>query len=288
MKMIKRYLDYIQYTRCYSINTVINYRKELNRFQTYLLSIWKTLDNAEEIKLTDILDFIAYLRKSWLCEWSCNAVLDGVKGIFRYMRNILELNVLDSRRISYVKEPQKQIWFFNDKEKNLILDAVNEWIGKGSIVKLRNRLLTYMFLQTWLRCHELAKIKVSEIWENLQIVGKGGKLRTVYLRHELLEMIEEYLEERKRESEYLFDSTKDWHIREWYIRTIFNKISKKVWFHVHAHKFRHTFATDLLHIPWANIFNVATLMGHSKITTTQIYLWVDNKELKRLQFSLNY
>jgi integrase len=43
----------------------------------------------------------------------------------------------------------------------------------------------------------------------LQIVGKGGKLRTVYLRPEILEMIEEYLEERKRESEYLFDSTKD-------------------------------------------------------------------------------
>jgi len=286
--MIKRYLDYIQYTRCYSINTVINNRKQLNKFQTYLLSIWKTLDNAEEIKLTDILDFIAYLRKSWLCEKSCNSVLDGVKGIFRYMRDILELDVLESKRIHYVKEPQKQIWFFNDKEKNLILDAVNEWIGKGSIVKLRNRLLTYMFLQTWLRCHELAKIKVNEIWENLQIVGKGGKLRTVYLRPELLEMIEEYLEERKRESDYLFDSTKDWHIREWYIRTIFNKISKKVWFHVHAHKFRHTFATDLLHIPWANIFNVATLMGHSRITTTQIYLWVDNKELKKLQFSLNY
>ena len=135
---------------------------------------------------------------------------------------------------------------------------------------------------------ELAKIKVNEIWENLQIVGKGGKLRTVYLRPELLEMIEEYLEERKRESEYLFDSTKDWHIREWYIRTIFNKISKKVWFHVHAHKFRHTFATDLLHIPWANIYNVAKLLWHKEITTTQIYLWLDEWELKKLQFSLNY
>lgn len=286
--MIKRYLDYILYTRCLSRNTWIKEKKWLNKFECYLLSIWKTLEKPEEIKLIDILEFIASLRKSWLCQKSCNSVLDGVKGIFRYMRDILELDVLESKRIHYVKEPQKQIWFFNDKEKNLILDAVNEWIGKESIVKLRNRLLTYMFLQTWLRCHELAKIKVSEIWESLQIVGKGGKLRTVYLRPELLEMIEEYLEERKRESEYLFDSTKDWHIREWYIRTIFNKVSKKVWFHVHAHKFRHTFATDLLHIPWANIFNVATLMGHSRITTTQIYLWVDNSELKKLQFSLNY
>lgn len=286
--MIKRYLDYILYTRCLSQNTRIKEKKGLNKFEFYLLSIWKTLERPEEIKLTDIIEFIAYLRKSWLVQWSCNAILDGVKGIFKYMKYILELDVLDNKEIRYIKKPDKNIWFFNEKEKRLILNTVKEWIGKGSIVKLRNKLITYMFLQTWLRCHELAKIKVSEIWENLQIVGKWWKLRTVYLRKELLEMIEEYLDKRKRKSEYLFDSTKEWHIREWSIRNIFNKLTKKLWFHIHAHKFRHTFATDLLHIPWSNIYNVAKLLGHKRITTTQIYLWLDDWECKNLQFSLNY
>jgi site-specific recombinase XerD len=286
--MIKSYLDYILYTRWLSRNTWIKEKKGLNKFECYLLSIWKTLEKPEYIKLIDILEFIAYLRKSWLVPWSCNAVLDGVKWIFRYMKNILELDVLDDKHIRYIKDPDKNIWYFNEKEKRLILNTVRKWVGKGSIVKLRNKLLTYMLLQTGLRCHELAKIKVNEIWENLQVVGKWGKLRTVYLRKELLEMIEEYLDKRKRKSDYLFDSTKEWHMREWSIRTIYNRISKKVWFHVHCHKFRHTFATDLLHIPWANVYNVAKLMGHSRITTTQIYLWVDDKELKNLQFSLNY
>lgn len=286
--MLKRYLDYIQYTRCFSLNTVNRYRKGLNKFENYLQSIWKTLNRSEDIKLVDVLDFIAYMRKSWLVESSCNSILDAVKGILRYEREILEMNVLYDRKIEYVKEPDKQVWFFSEKEKNQILKTVKEWVGKKDITQMRNRLLTYMLMQTWLRCHELAKIKVSEIWESLQIIGKWKKLRTVYLRKELLDMIGEYLSKRKRKSEYLFDSTKEWHMREWSIRNVFIKMTKKLWFHIHAHKFRHTFATDLLHLPWSNIFNVAKLMGHSRITTTQIYLGVNDSELKDLQFRLNY
>jgi site-specific recombinase XerD len=190
--------------------------------------------------------------------------------------------------VEYIKVPDRQVGFFSEKEKNQIIKTVKEWVGVKDITQMRNRLLTYILMQTWLRCHELAKIKVSEIWESLQIVGKGKKLRTVYLRKELLDMIGEYLSKRKRKSEYLFDSTKEWHMREWSIRNIFNRMTKKLWFHIHAHKFRHTFATDLLHIPWSNIFNVAKLMWHSKITTTQIYLWVNDSELKNLQFRLDF
>ena len=286
MKMIQRYLDYIQYTRCLSINTVIKYRKWLKKFELFLQDRDKTTDSPENIKLIDILEFVAYLGKAWLVPWSCNAILDSIKWLFKYLREILELDVIDNNKIKYCKDPGKQIWFFNKNQKKLIIKAMNKWIWKQDTTKLRNKLLTYMLMQTWLRCHELAKIKVNEIWENLQIVGKGWKLRTVYLRWELLAMIKEYLSKRKRVSEYLFDSTKEWHMREWSIRNIYNKVSKQIWFRVHAHKFRHTFATDLLHIPWANIYNVAKLLGHSRITTTQIYLWVDDAELKKLQFRL--
>ena len=286
--MIQRYLDYIQFTRCLSINTVIKYRKWLYKFENYLKSIWKTIDDPEKIKLADILEFVADLRKSWLIESSCNAVLDGVKGILKYMGDMLELDVLDHRKIKYCKEPDKQIWFFNKDQKRMILKTVKRGVWKRNITQTRNRLLTYMLMQTWLRCHELAKIKVEEIWENLQIVGKWWKLRTVYLRGELLDMINEYLSIRKRDSEYLFDSKKEWHMREWSIRNVFNRMSKYLGFHIHAHKFRHTFATDLLHLPWSNVYNVAKLLGHSRITTTQIYLGVDDSELKKLQFRLKF
>lgn len=286
--MLENFLDYLQYTRWLSVNTVITYRKGLKKFEAYLSKVWKTLDNPEEIRLSDVYNFISRIWSSWLQPAYCNNIINWIRAFLRYC-NVLELDVIEADKIYWCKIPEKSIWFFNKEQKSLILKAVNKWIWKSSIVKLRNRLLTYMFLLTWLRCHELAKIKVNEIWENLQVVGKWWKRRTVYLRRELLEMIGEYLSKRKRKSDYLFDSTKAWnHLREWSIRKLYMKLTDILGFHVHAHKMRHTFCTDLLHLPWSNIYDVAKLMWHSKITTTQIYLGVEDQELKNLQFWLKF
>jgi integrase/recombinase XerC len=102
-------------------------------------------------------------------------------------------------------------------------------------------------------------------------------------------MIKLYLSKRKKKSEYLFPAH-SWedHMKTWSIQNVYKKLSKQLGIHIHPHKFRHTFATDLLHLPWANIYNVAKLMGHKRITTTQIYLWVNDWELKKLQFWLKF
>lgn len=287
--MLESFLKYLLYTRRLSENTVIRYKKGLKKFESYLNKNWKTLDKPEDIKLYDIYSYVAEIGANGYAPASCNNDINWIRAYLRYCSDILEINVVDTKKIYWCKVPDREIWFFNKEQKKLIISAVNKGIWKGEIVRLRNKLLTYMLFQTWLRCHEIAKIKVDDIKENLQVVGKWWKLRTVYLREDILCMIREYLSKRKRKSDYLFDSTKAWkHFREWSIRKLYMKISEKVWFHVHAHKIRHTFCTDLLHIPWSNIYNVAKLMWHSKITTTQIYLGVEDNELKKLQFWLKF
>ena len=287
--MIKNYLSYLLYSRWLSINTVNRYRKALRYFEDYLLKEKKTLEKPEDLYLADVYWYVAEMGKNWAAPSTCNNFINAVRWYLRYLRGVLDMKVIDPEKIISCKSPDRNIGYFNKQEKKQILKAVKVWIWKRSITQLRNKLITYMLLHTWLRCHEIAKIKVSEIWENLQVLGKWWKLRSVFIRPELMEMIDEYLSARKRESDYLFDSTKKGkHLYEWSIRKIYMEITKKVWFHVHAHKFRHTFATDLLHIPWSNIYNVAKLMGHKRITTTQIYLWCDNTELKKLQFWLNF
>jgi site-specific recombinase XerD len=286
--MIQDFLKYLQYTKWSSINTIIRYRGGLKKFEWYLCELWKSLEKPDDIKLYDIYSFIAEMWSAGLQPATCNIVINAIRAFLRYC-TVLEFNVVDDSKIHQCKIPDKSIWFFNKEEKKLIIREVNKWIWRNGIDKLRNKLLTYMFLQTWLRCHELVKIRISEIWENLQIVGKWWRRRTVYLRKELLDMIGEYLSKRKRKSEFLFDSIKEWkHLREWAVRKLYMKLSKILWFHIHAHKFRHTFATDLLHIPWSNIYNVSQLLGHRRLTTTQIYLWTDNTELKNLQFWLEF
>ena len=73
---------------------------------------------------------------------------------------------------------------------------------------------------------------MEDIGESLQVVGKGGKRRTVYLRKELLDMIEEYLEKRKKKSEYLFPHRckEGQHMTDSAVRGVFFKLTKKLGF----------------------------------------------------------
>jgi site-specific recombinase XerD len=288
--MIEKYLEYVKYTRWLSICTVILYRNSLKRFEIFLNSIWKELEAPEKITIQDIFSFTTWMSKKWLSEKTIRSNLLALRVFFHYLEEIMNMNVLEWKKIKWVKVHEKNIWFYNEEEKSQILKTVDQWIGKKDITKLRNKVLTYMLMYTWLRCHEVAKIKVGEIWESLQVVGKWWKRRTVYLRPELLDMIWDYLSKREKESDYLFPSHNidGGHIREWSIRNIYNKLTKKLWFRIFPHKFRNTFCTDLLHIPWSSIYDVAKLMGHSSIKTTEIYLWTNSDILKKLQFWLQF
>lgn len=285
--MIENYVNYITYTRQYSDNTVIWYKKCLKKFDEYLATIGKKVDDPENIKLVDVYNFMEDMSKNGLSAKTCAWTIDWVRGYLKYCKNVMELDIIDIRKIKSPKIPDKEIWFFSDEEKQHILKVVNGGVWAKDITKLRNKLLTYMLLHTGLRCHEIAKIKVNDIGQSLQIIGKWWSRRFVYLRPELLDMIYLYLAKRKRKSDYLFDGNKG-HLTTDRIRRIYSNLSKEIWIHIHPHKFRHQFAVDLLRLPWSNIYSVSKLLGHKKITTTQIYLWADNTELKQLQFWLKY
>ena len=288
--MKESFLNYIAYTLCLSSLTVIKYRQVLDKFDSFLLERGKTVDDPENIEKVDVYNFVASMREAGLSPNYCNSFITGFKSYLNYLRDVLELEVIDPHRLRYSKVPERDVSYYNEKEKSEILNLVNSGIWASGVTRLRNKLLVYLFLHTGLRCHELVKIKVEDIGDSLKVRGKWGKIRYVFLRGELLDMIGEYLKKRKKKSEYLFPTHKsgEGHLYECSVRGIFFKMSHKLGFRIHPHKFRHTFATDLLHIPWANIYNVAKLLGHSRISTTQIYLWSDNMELKKLQFWLKY
>lgn len=287
--MIQNYFDYITYVKQYSDWTLKNYKKALRKLEDYLVTIWKTADDPENIRLVDIYNLQENLSKSWLSARTCAGIIWGIVSYFKYCKNVLELDILDYHKIHTPKIPDRQIWYFSAEDKKAILRIVNEWYWYREETRLRNKLLVYLLLHTGLRCHELAKIKVFDIvWESLQVVGKWGTRRFVYLRKELLDMVYLYLGKRKNDSKYLFWGYKQEHISTDQIRHTLSKVGKLAGVHVYPHKFRHTFATDLLHVPWSNIYTVAKLLGHKRITTTQIYLGTDNSELKKTQFWLKF
>lgn len=287
--MRENYIDYITYIKQYSQETISNYKKALKKLDSYLATINKSVDDPESIKLIDVYNFIEDMSKSWLSPRTCAGHIRGIVAYFKYCKNIAELDILDYKKIHTPKIPDRKIWYFSEEDKKLLLKVVNSWFGYREETRIRNKLLVYMFLQTWLRCSELARIRLYDIaGDSLQVIGKWWARRFVYLRKEIMELIYLYLAKRKNESDYLFWGYTQKHITRDQVQHTIHRIGKEAWVHAYPHKFRHTFATDLLHVPWSNIYTVAKLMGHKHISTTQIYLGADNSELKKIQFWLKF
>lgn len=288
--MIEKYIDHILYVIWLSELTAITYQYSLIEFNNFLKSLWKTLDNPEWITLVDINKWI--IEQKDLNNRTINKRLASIKGYLNWLRDN-NSDVLDPKAIKCLKKVDRPIGYFSQQEKKKILKFVNEGYWNCEEIQLRNKLLVYVLMFTGLRIHEALNIKTKDVQESIQIIGKWWKHRWTFFRPEILDIAKEYLNKRKTYSEYLFCTVwNNKHSKRWEkldtssARVMFMRMSKALWIHIYAHKFRHTFATGLLKLKWSNIYNIARLLGHKNISTTQIYLWYNNTELKNLQFSL--
>ena len=155
---------------------------------------------------------------------------------------------------------------------------------------LRDKAILATLYWTGLRVTELITLKISDIKINenqFSVIGKGSKLRSVFLTQDAKEKLKRYILSRGDESEYLFISLSPnsyWeplsrNSVEWLVK----KYAELVWIHekVTPHTLRHSFATSLLR-RGADIRSVQALLGHSSIQTTQIYTHVDDKYLQKV------
>ena len=288
--MIEQYIDHILYVIWLSKLTAITYQYSLIEFNNFLKSLWKTLDNPEWITLVDINKWI--IEQKDLNNKTINKRLASIKGYLNWLRGN-NSDVLDPSAIKCLKKVDRPIGYFSQQEKKKILKFVNEGYWNCEEIQLRNKLLVYVLMFTGLRIHEALNIKTKDVQESIQIIGKWWKHRWTFFRPEILDIAKEYLNKRKTYSEYLFCTVwNNKHSKRWEkldtssARVMFMRMSKALWIHIYAHKFRHTFATGLLKLKWSNIYNIARLLWHKNISTTQIYIWYNDTELKNLQFSL--
>ena len=288
--MIEQYIDHILYVMWLSELTAESYADSLRKFNNFLKTLSKNLDNPEDITYVDINKWI--IEQKDLNNKTINKRLASIKGYLNWLRDN-NSDVLDPSAIKCLKKVDRPIGYFSQQEKKKILKFVNEGYWNCEEIQLRNKLLVYVLMFTWLRIHEALNIKTKDVQESIQIIGKWWKHRWTFFRPEILDIAKEYLNKRGTYSEYLFSTVwNNKHSKRWEkldtssARVMFMRMSKALWIHIYAHKFRHTFATGLLKLKWSNIYNIARLLGHKNISTTQIYIWYNNTELKKLQFSL--
>ena len=278
-----KYLDYLQFERKLSKNTILSYQDNLKRFEIFL--------NGQ--KITDLTrgDIEKYLEfNNKMAEKSRAHYLTVIKNFYEFL--VLEdlINYNPCETIKQPKISQTLPIYLTEKETNQLLD-----IKLNTAFDYRNKTMLELLYATGIRVSELVNLKLNNIdLENdlIRIMGKGSKERISPITNEaekyLIIYINKYRNDllKQKDSEYLFINNQGQKIsRQGFFKNL-KKIAKKqgIEKEISPHTLRHSYATHLLN-NGADLRIIQELLGHSDISTTQIYTHLLNEEVKNEYFN---
>ncbi|ALM75295.1 site-specific tyrosine recombinase/integron integrase [Thermococcus barophilus] len=251
--------------------------KSQNTVRMYSYYVKKFLEEGNDLNARSALRFLAVLKRSGYSNRSLNLVVQALKAYFRF-EGLEE----EAEKIKSPKVPRSL-------PKSLTKEEVKKLLSVIPPTRKRDRLIVLLLYGSGLRVSELCNLKINDVdfKRSLIIVrgGKGGKDRIVPVPGALLKEIEDYLKMRNDDSEYLLveerRSRKDRLSPKtvWYI---LNKYGKKAGIKVTPHMLRHSFATHMLE-NGIDIRVIQEILGHSNLSTTQIYTKVTVEHLRRAQ-----
>jgi integrase/recombinase XerD len=284
--LLDTFFNYMLIERGLSKNTIDSYARDLTKFSNFIYhTLSKTLTECAN---KDLLLFLAQLKDNGYSSKSIARNVSSIKSFYRFLHNE---NVINQNPFVEIKTPRTEKRlpdFLNEDEVMLVLNApdINQNIG------LRDKALFEVLYATGLRVTELILLTVNNV--NLEagfliVLGKGAKERIVPMGDEAVLWVRRYLSDSrlnlsgKTISDYLFLNRYGkplsrqgfWKIIKKYC--LIAGIAKKV----SPHTFRHSFASHLLG-GGADLRSVQTMLGHSDISTTQIYTHIDKGTLKKI------
>lgn len=286
--LIDRFLDASWAERGLSRNTLNSYRYDLNQLALHLSKLDRPLESAGR---EDLLNFLAVQVRKGRSPRSLSRYLSGIRQFYRWL---LREGVLKDDPSALIESPK----LGRSLPKALSEDQVSALIEAPDIstaLGLRDRTMLELMYATGLRVSELVSLELTRINLNqgvVRIQGKGGKERLVPLGEEAISWLQNYMNDARPElmgqsqcPEVFVTQRKTGMSRQafWYmIRRHAQKagIERKVT----PHMLRHSFATHLLN-HGADLRVVQLLLGHSDLSTTQIYTHIAREGLKRLHAS---
>ena len=271
------YLQYLEYEKKLSKNTIKAYNNDLNKlleFKNNLLSI-NNKDIKEFIKKSNNLSTKTLAHR-----------LTVINSFYNYLlsENIISINPCYS--INMPKIPSKLPEVLSEEEVDKLLDI--NLVDKYSY---RNKAMLELLYATGMRASELTNLKLNNIDLDsciVRIMGKGSKERIVPINDTTIKYLNIYINNyrkeilNKKDSEYLFISNALKPITRQGLFKIIKKecIRAGIKKNVYPHILRHSFATHLLN-HGANIRIIQELLGHEDITTTEIYTHLSNETIKK-------
>ncbi|MGN1398391.1 MAG: tyrosine-type recombinase/integrase [Erysipelotrichaceae bacterium] len=286
---IDNYLYYIKVIENKSAATILSYSNDLKKYSSYLADI--KLENIEEVDNFIIQDFISY-QSTVLSKRSLAHLFTSINNL----HNFLYLNYNIVNRISALKLNNRSVHlpvYLSDQQIKELLDNFNLNEPKEFL----DRLIIELIYVTGMRVSELCALQIKQLnlsHKQIRVIGKGNKERVVLINNDTKANIEYYLEnirplfnKKNNNTSLLLNQLGNSLNRQYVFTLIKNKQNQlNLDVNISPHTLRHSFATNLLEND-SDLRSVQQLLGHSDISTTQIYTHLQDKQLVKAYNKLN-
>jgi site-specific recombinase XerD len=294
-ELTKQFLEYLEIEKNRSNQTVRNYNFYLRRFAEWAGNVPAggiTQDMVRQYRLW--LNRFTGDKGRTLKKNTQNYHLIALRAFLKYLAK-RDIKTLSAEKIELGKMPERIVDFLEGPDLERLLETPTT-SDSPEIIKKRDKAILEMLFSTGLRVSELANLKKEQInlkKEEFTVRGKGDKPRIVFLSNQAKFWLQQYLAARRDMSPYLFVSHDRAHKSETAltprsVERLVKKYSKYAGItkKVTPHTMRHSYATDLL-MNGADIRSVQAMLGHSSITTTQIYTHITNQQLRDVHKSFH-
>jgi integrase/recombinase XerC len=285
---IDLFVKYLLSERQYSSNTIQAYTTDINEFVLF----FQNNGGFHDFNSLDKNDIRIYLNEIYLKNFSKTTIarkISSIKSLYKFLKQNKLVSTNPLSAVEFKTGPKKLPDFLYENEINELFDFLYK---RDNLLAKRDISIIEILYASGLRISELTNLKFSNIDFNnriLNVIGKGSKQRIIPFGHKALEAMNEYLPVRKQilskfelNHNYIFINEKGNKLTERGAEYILKKINQEFNLNVnlHPHALRHSFATHLLN-NGADIRTVQELLGHSSLSTTQIYTHVSNSNLKK-------
>ena len=280
-KDINQYIEYIFQVKNLSPNTASSYKRDLLKLSNYM----ESLGVVSYSKITDDIGtgWIGSLFSSNNNPRSIQRHLSSAKGFFKFLKKNSIIESSPFELVNAPKTPQylPDVLSPEDVEQLLSLKPVD-------VLEIRDLAIVELMYSSGLRVSETANIDLNDFEEEmsfLRILGKGSKTRIVPLGRYAINAIQNWIKERKKYSEKskaLFINLKGSRLSVRSIQLRLKRLALKQGLPpVHPHMLRHSFATHMLESS-GDLRTIQELLGHSSLSTTQIYTKLDYQYLVKI------
>ena len=278
---VASFIDYLKVVKNFSEHTTKNYKRDLDKFIRFLSDNSTSLEKCDE---QDIRLFVNQERRKGLSPRSIQRVLSSCRSFFNYL---VEHKGFEKNHAQNISSPKSSKSLPKALDADLVQKLLN--FKPKTELETRDKAIAELFYSSGLRLSELQGIDIGDISikeRTCRVVGKGNKTRDLPIGRQAIKSLRDWIlirEKYSTESDLaIFINKQGKRLSNRSIQARLKKLSTERGLPaVHPHMLRHSFATHMLESS-GDLRTIQELLGHSSLSTTQIYTKLDYQHLAKI------